>query len=500
MEARFGTDGVRGVANSELTPELALALGRAAARVIRAERFLIGRDTRRSGTMLQAATSAGLASEGADVVDLGVLPTPGVAWASSHHNLPGVVVSASHNPFHDNGVKLISPGGLKLEDEVERAIERELDDLLAGEGDSRARPSGDGVGRLLSDLEAGEGYMDHLISALEHRRIDGMRVVLDVANGASAAIAPRVLSRAGAEVTLLAGEPNGSNINDRCGSTFPENVAEAVVAAGAELGLALDGDADRLVAVDHLGRVVDGDVLLAMFAVDMAERGRLAGNAIAVTVMSNLGLHRAMSARGIQVRQTPVGDRHVLKALAQDGLVLGGEQSGHLVFRHLATTGDGILTALLLCDLVRRSGLSLADLAGPAMVRFPQHLASVTVDHPDRLDSAEAIWAEVASVEAELAGSGRVLLRASGTEPVVRVMVEAQSEDEARSHVERLCSVVCDSLGRQSADSSSSGSLGRQSAHSGKASESAGSMDGAEAGNQVAADPSAGFSRATAIQ
>lgn len=442
MGARFGTDGIRGVANAGLGAELVLALGRAAARVLPARTFVVGRDTRLSGPLLQAALSAGLASEGADVVDLGVLPTPGVAWVSAERSLPAAVVSASHNPFSDNGVKLFAAGGAKLPDATEEAIEEELDRILVGDGGTPKRPTGPGVGLLQADPGASDAYMEHLVSVTEGRSLDGLEVVVDCANGAASAVAPEVLRRLGAAVHVLAAEPDGTNINAGCGSTHPELVAGEVTARGAHVGLALDGDADRLLAVDHTGALVTGDELLALFALDLAARGRLAGNTVVVTVMSNLGLRLAMESAGIAVRETPVGDRYVLESLDADGLALGGEQSGHIVFRQLATTGDGTLTAVLLLDLLRRSGRPLADLAGEAMQRLPQVLRNVAVADPRTAVAAPQVQEAVAALEEELGSTGRVLLRASGTEPLVRVMIEAEEEHTAHRAAEQLCEVV----------------------------------------------------------
>jgi phosphoglucosamine mutase len=437
---RFGTDGIRGVANAELGAELVMALGRAATRALGAERFLVGRDTRRSGPLLQAALSAGMASEGADVIDLGVLPTPGVAFLSAQRGVPAAMVSASHNPFADNGIKLFAAGGLKLPDAIEAAVEAELDAVLAGPVD--ASPVGHGVGRLWSEPDAHRAYVDHLVEVLDGRDLSGLRVVVDCANGAGWAVAPEVFERLGAEVRAIADRPDGANINDGCGSTFPERLAAEVVASGADIGLALDGDADRLVAVDHNGVSTTGDELLALFAADLAGRGRLAGNTVVVTVMSNLGFRLAMAEKGIAVRETPIGDRYVLEALNADGLTLGGEQSGHLVFRELATTGDGILTGVLLLDLLRRTGRSLADLAAEAMRRLPQVLVNVAATDPAQVVASDDVRAEVEAVVAELGDSGRVLLRASGTEPLVRIMVEAADEDLAHLVVARLGAVV----------------------------------------------------------
>jgi len=458
---RFGTDGVRGRANVVLTPELALALGRAAARVLavpgssgRRGRFLVGRDTRRSGPLLQAALSAGLASEGAEAVDLGVLPTPGVALLSANHRAPGAVVSASHNPFADNGVKLFAAGGLKLDDEVERRLEAELVRLVVEGGDGATgaaaggagdadggRPAGDAVGTLVSWPDAGTEYQDHLVAALDGRTLAGLRVAVDCANGAASALVPGVLRSLGAEVAVLHDRPDGRNINQGCGSTAPDDLQRLVAAGGFDAGLALDGDADRVLAVDQAGSLVDGDQMLAVLALDLQKRGELAGGAIVATVMSNLGLRLALAERGVKVVEVAVGDRHVLSALEEGDLALGGEQSGHLVFRRLATTGDGLLTGLLLLDVVRRRGRPLAELAG-VMTRLPQVLRNVAVARTDTLEAAEGLWAEVAAVEDELGASGRVLLRASGTEPLVRVMVEAPTRDQAETAASRLEAAV----------------------------------------------------------
>jgi phosphoglucosamine mutase len=443
--ARFGTDGVRGTANAELTAELALALGHAAARVIRAPAFVVGRDTRRSGTLLQAALSAGLAAEGADVVDVGVLPTPGVAYCAEQRALPAAMVSASHNPFADNGIKLFGPGGTKLAVEVEASVEAAIDAVLGA--DAVPGPTGRGVGTIASDDGAAAAYRRHLAAALDGRRLDGLRVVLDCANGAAAGVAPGAFKALGAEVTTLGRDPDGANINDGCGSTHPEALAAAVPATGADLGLAFDGDADRVVAVDHTGSVVHGDRLMALFTVDLASRDELTGNTVVVTVMTNLGFRLAMAERGIQVLETPVGDRHVLMALEADGLALGGEQSGHIVFRHRATTGDGVLSGLLLADLLVRSGRSLPELADGLMEQLPQMLVNVRVADAGRLSAAAPVWAAVREAEARLGDTGRVLLRPSGTEPLVRVMVEAATEDEATEVAQSLAGIVERSLG-----------------------------------------------------
>ena len=447
MRLTFGTDGVRGVANSELSPELALALGRAAARVLGTAGFVIGRDTRISGPLLQAAVTAGLSSEGADVIDLGVIPTPAVAMAAADRGLPAVVVSASHNPYPDNGVKVFGPGGTKLDETRERRIEEELGALLTGAVAHHELPSGAGIGRVTSGgPDAVEHYLGKLTATLGGRRLDGLRVVIDAANGAASALAPGLFSSLGADVTARHVCPDGTNINAACGSTHPEDLQAEVVRIGADVGLALDGDADRVVAVDAAGQLVDGDQVMAMCAVDLAGRGDLAGATVAVTPYTNLGFRLAMREAGVAVHETPVGDRHILAALDANGWVLGGEQSGHIIFRHLAPTGDGMLTGLQVLDLMARTRTSLAGLAG-VMTRLPQVLRNVRVADVGLLDSAAAVWSAVEEEESGLAGRGRVMLRASGTEPLVRVMVEADDPAVAEAVAARLCRVVEGALG-----------------------------------------------------
>jgi phosphoglucosamine mutase len=442
VRTRFGTDGVRGVANVELTPELVLALGRAIARTISAETFLIGRDTRRSGPMLQAALSAGLASEGAGVVDVGVLPTPALAWLSATRDAPAIVISASHNPFADNGIKLFAAGGAKLGADTESAIEDELERILDPSIKGPRSLEGHGVGSLATESGLGESYVEHLGTLLEGRRLDGIRLVVDSANGAASELAASVFERLGAEVVAIGCDPDGTNINAGCGSTSTETLASAVVEHEADLGLALDGDADRLLAVDGNGAPANGDELLALFALDLAERGQLAGNTVVVTVMTNLGFRLAMEQRGILVKETAVGDRHVLAALDQDGFALGGEQSGHIIFRRLATTGDGLLSGLILADLMTRAGKPLAELLDGLVARVPQVLVNVPVPNTELLDGAEAVWSAVAEEEARLGDAGRVLLRPSGTEPLVRVMVEADGDGVAEEIAQRLSTLV----------------------------------------------------------
>jgi phosphoglucosamine mutase len=442
---RFGTDGVRGVANAELTPELVLRLGRAASRVIGGDdaTFYVGRDTRVSGPLLQAALTAGLAAEGASVVDLGVLPTPGVAWLSAADGVPAAMISASHNAFADNGIKFFAAGGRKLPDEVEERLEAELDRLAHPElGVDRAR-----IGTDLRPVRSVAGdaitrYCDALVASLEGRRLDGLHIVVDCAHGAASDVAPAVLRRLGAGVEVIHAQPDGVNINAGCGSTHPESLQRSVVALGADAGLAFDGDADRVLAVDASGAVVDGDQLIAICALDLRSRGGLKDDTVVVTVMTNLGFHLAMAEHGVHVEQTAVGDRYVLEALARGGWSLGGEQSGHVIFSELATTGDGVLTGLQVLDVVRRSGRPLAELAS-VMTRLPQVLENVRVrDRDALLDDAAALDAEVAAVEAELGDHGRVLIRPSGTEPLVRVMVEAPTPAQASAAAARLVAAV----------------------------------------------------------
>jgi phosphoglucosamine mutase len=442
---RFGTDGVRGIANAELTPELVLALGRAAARVLGDGPFLVGRDTRISGPLLQAALSAGLATEGADVVDLAVLPTPGVAWLSAADQRPAAMISASHNPYPDNGVKFFMAGGRKLSDETEAALEAELDRLIADPAASPRR-TGAALGRLIPG-EGHDRYEEALAASIEGRSLGGLSIVLDCANGASSAVAPAVLRALGAHVSVLYDAPDGVNINDGCGSTHPESLQREVVARGAAVGLAFDGDADRVLAVDHTGALVDGDQLIAICAVDRRSRGRLPGDTVVVTVMANLGFRQAMAGHGIALIETDVGDRYVLEEMEKGGWSLGGEQSGHVVFGDLATTGDGVLTGLQVLDVMVRTGRSLADLAG-VMVRLPQVLRNVPVA-TRRADAPgfDDVCLAVKAVTAELGDRGRVLVRPSGTEAVVRVMVEAMTVEEAETACETLCQAVRRSLG-----------------------------------------------------
>ncbi|MGI8939487.1 MAG: phosphoglucosamine mutase [Iamia sp.] len=441
MTLRFGTDGVRGAANTELTPELAMALGRAAARTLGSGPWLVGRDTRVSGPLLHASFASGLASEGADTVDLGVIPTPGVAHLCAADQVPGAMISASHNPFADNGIKLFQTGGLKLDDARQDEVEAALESIEAeGIPGSDQRPGGQLVGALRSAPDAWERYATHLEDGvLEGRRLSGLRIVIDCAHGASSSAAPRVLARLGATVTVLHADPDGTNINDRCGSNHPEVLQAAVAARGADAGLAFDGDADRVVMVDADGELVDGDQLIALLALDLRDQGLLRDDAVVVTVMTNLGFRQAMGSHGIEVVDTPVGDRHVLAALEERNLSLGGEQSGHVILRDRTTTGDGLLTGVSVLDVMVRTDRTLAELAG-VMARLPQVLVNVAVERsPDLMDR---LAPDIAQAEIALAGRGRVLVRPSGTEPLVRVMVEAPTEAEARQVAEDLAARI----------------------------------------------------------
>ena len=438
----FGTDGVRGLANGDLTAELALDLSVAAAHVL-ADRgdfeghrpfAVVGRDTRISGEFLEAAVVAGLASAGVDVLLLGVLPTPGVAHLTGTLGADlGVMLSASHNPMPDNGIKFLARGGRKLDDAIEIAIERRLREPWE-------RPRGGDVGRVRPYDQAADDYVTHLIGAIDHPLV-GFKVVLDCAAGAASEAGPRALAGAGAEVVAIHATPDGLNINDRCGSTHLESLQEAVVREGAAVGFALDGDSDRCLAVDHEGTVVDGDQILAILAQSLHEQGRLAKDTVVATVMSNLGFVHAMREAGIGVRQTKVGDRYVLEAMNISGYSLGGEQSGHVIMSDHATTGDGILTALSVLERMATTGRSLQDLAA-VMTRLPQVLVNVPGVDKARADDDAVLAAAVAEEEAVLAGQGRILLRPSGTEPIVRVMVEAPTHEQAHGVADRLAHVV----------------------------------------------------------
>jgi phosphoglucosamine mutase len=446
MARLFGTDGVRGLANQDVTAELALGLSVAAAHVLgergafhgNRPRAVVGRDPRASGEFLAAAVVAGLASAGVDVYDAGVLPTPAIAYLTGDTGAAlGVVLSASHNPMPDNGIKFFAAGGHKLPDEVEDEIEARL-------GTAWERPVGPSVGRVTPMPDGATRYITHLLDTLPHR-LDGLRVVIDAAHGAASTVSPEVFRLAGAEVVVIGGEPDGLNINDAYGSTHMEHLQKAVVAHDADLGIAHDGDADRCLAVDAEGNLVDGDQIMAILAVAGKDRGSLVADTLVATVMSNLGLIQAMESHGIRVHQTAVGDRYVLEAMRASGYSLGGEQSGHVIMLDHATTGDGVLTGLQVASRVAETGRSLGELAS-VMTRLPQVLINVNGVDKGRVESDDVLQTAISREQADLDGFGRVLLRKSGTEAVVRVMVEADTEDRARGVAGRLVEVVRERL------------------------------------------------------
>ncbi|GAB7048662.1 phosphoglucosamine mutase [Catenuloplanes indicus] len=443
MGRLFGTDGVRGKANADLTPELAMSVAVAAAHVLaEADRShpplaIVGRDPRASGEMLEAAVVAGLASAGATVLRVGVLPTPGVAYLVGETKADfGVMVSASHNPMPDNGIKLFAAGGHKLPDDIEAKIEAAIEANNGG----WTRPVGAAIGRVHDLLDGADHYVKHLVASTPHP-LAGIKVVVDCANGAPADVAPAAFSEAGAEVVVINAEPDGLNINDECGATHLESLQAAVVEHGAHLGIGLDGDADRCLAVSAAGEVVDGDEIMGILAVAMHEAGALTDDTLVTTVMSNLGLRIAMREAGIKLRETKVGDRYVLDELRASDLALGGEQSGHVVMPAYATTGDGTLTGLHLMARMAATGKSLAELAS-IMTKLPQVLINVPVSDRAAVASAPAVKAAVAEAEVELGDTGRVLLRPSGTEQLVRVMIEAATAETAQRVAERVADVV----------------------------------------------------------
>ena len=444
----FGTDGVRGLANRDLTAELALALAASAAHVLGDAGQLtadgsrpvavVGRDPRASGEFIEAAVVAGLASAGIDVLLAGVLPTPAIAYLTERHGASlGVMLSASHNAMPDNGIKFFDAHGFKLPDSIEDAIEARLQEPWE-------RPTGSAVGRVRTLPAAAQDYIEHVLDVVE-RPLTGLTVVVDCANGAASAVSPEAMRRAGAQVVAIHASPDGLNINEGCGSTHMEDLAAAVLEHQADIGIAHDGDADRCLAIDARGDVIDGDQILAILALSMRDRGTLAHNTVVATVMSNLGFRIAMQGEDIDVVSTAVGDRYVLEEMRTAGYALGGEQSGHVVILDRATTGDGVLTALALLDRMAETGLSLRDLAG-VMTRLPQVLINVDGVDRSRLAESPEIRAVVETVEAQLGSSGRVLLRPSGTEPLVRVMVEAPTAEAARDAAEAIAASVRASL------------------------------------------------------
>jgi len=433
---RFGTDGVRGVALTELTTDYVQCLGVAVAQVLDGGTWLIGRDTRESGELLEFALTQGLHAQAQTVQSCGVLPTPALALLSARRGVPAAMITASHNPYSDNGVKIFAVGGLKLTDDVESSIEARLEGVLAdGAIASASKASADVV------VDAVTEYVQHVVSLFPPGCLAGVRVVLDCANGAMSVAGPAAVAALGADVIVMHATPNGTNINAECGATHPASLVNAVLEHGAHAGLAFDGDGDRVIAVDNEGRIVDGDRLIALAALQLQAEGRLTGNAVVVTVMSNLGFHRAMQAAGIAVVATAVGDRYVLEALDAGGYSIGGEQSGHVIYRDLATTGDGLLAGLRLLHHTHSSHRSLAEMSRDVMTALPQVLVNVRVAdrHPD---IAIELTSELAQAEAALGGEGRVLLRASGTEPLVRVMVEAATDAVAHDVANGLADIV----------------------------------------------------------
>jgi phosphoglucosamine mutase len=441
----FGTDGVRGVANRELTPELAFRLGRVGAYVLttrgQGSRIAVGKDTRISGDMLESALIAGVLSMGVDVLRLGVISTPGVAYLTRHlHADAGVMISASHNPVEDNGIKFFGGDGFKLLDDVEDEIES----LLHEDKDTLPRPIGPAVGRVY-DEPAVNAYQKFLMGTVKNR-FDGLHIVLDCGHGAASQIAPEVFQKLGAKVTVLNAQPDGVNINVGCGSTYPHVVQRAVLETEADLGLSFDGDADRLIAVDATGQVVDGDFVMAICANALHQKGLLKNDTVVATVMSNLGFVKAMEGLGIHVERTAVGDRYVMEAMRKGNYTLGGEQSGHIIFLNHTTTGDGILTALQLVNIVVESGKSLAELRS-IMVRYPQLLENVRVTDKRAWKENARIQDALGAAEARLGDSGRILVRESGTEPIVRVMAEGPDEGVLRECVGSIVKVIREELG-----------------------------------------------------
>ncbi|HHT01435.1 MAG TPA: phosphoglucosamine mutase [Firmicutes bacterium] len=441
MERLFGTDGVRGIANQDLTPELAYRIGRASAAFLGArqgkKQVLVGRDTRRSGTMLEAALAAGICSVGVDVFLAGVIPTPAVAYLVRADDLmAGFVISASHNPAEYNGIKLFGGDGFKLPDEVEDEIAA----LVSSPEDELPRPTGATLGQVLPAQGAHQRYIEYLTACCPIE-LHGKRFILDCAHGAATTVAPQAFRNLGAEVIVLNDQPDGLNINAGCGSTDPSDLQRAVLANGADAGFAFDGDADRVIAVDERGQIVDGDQILAICGTALLRQGRLPGKTVVATVMSNIGLELALRRAGIELLRTKVGDRYVLEAMEEKGYGLGGEQSGHIIFRHLATTGDGTLSALQLSGTVYKDGQSLAAQAA-IMERFPQVLVNVQVKDKEQALASAALRAAIAAAEQCLAGRGRVLVRPSGTEPLVRVMVEGPEQESVQQLAEQIAAAL----------------------------------------------------------
>lgn len=441
MGKYFGTDGVRGVANQGLTPELAFRLGRFGAYVLtkgkKRPKIVVGRDTRLSGEMLESALISGMLSIGCDVFRLGVITTPGVAFLTRHLEADaGVMISASHNPFEDNGIKFFGADGYKLSDETEAEIES----LLIQKDDNLPRPTGEEVGRVTDQLDAAQAYLEHLKQTID-TDLCGMHIVVDCANGAAYELAPMLLRDLGADVTTISANPDGVNINVDCGSTHPKRLQEEVLKQQAHLGLAFDGDADRLIAVDENGNVVDGDQIMSICGAYMKENGTLKGDTIVTTVMSNIGFFKAAEKLEIATEQTKVGDRYVMEKMREGGFNLGGEQSGHIIFLDHNTTGDGMLTAVQLLRVVKDKGQTLSDLAG-VMTKYPQLLKNVPVKDKEGWEQNSAIRSAIESVESALGNEGRVLVRPSGTESLIRVMAEGPDEELLQKYVDQIAEEV----------------------------------------------------------
>lgn len=448
MGKYFGTDGVRGIANSELTPELAFKIGRFGGYVLTKDKerpkVLIGRDTRISGHMLEGALVAGLLSIGAEVMRLGVISTPGVAYLTKALGAQaGVMISASHNPVQDNGIKFFGPDGFKLSDEQELEIEA----LLDSEEDTLPRPIGKDLGQVNDYFEGGQKYLQYLKQTVDED-FSGIHVALDCAHGATSSLATHLFADLDADVSTMGASPNGLNINEGVGSTHPEALAAFVKEKGADVGLAFDGDGDRLIAVDENGQIVDGDQIMYICAKYLNEQGRLKHQTVVSTVMSNLGFYKALEAQGIKSVQTAVGDRYVVEEMKKNGYNLGGEQSGHIIFLDYNTTGDGLLTALQLVNIMKATKKPLSELAGE-MKKYPQKLVNVKVTDKQEAIANEEVQRVIREVEEEMAGNGRILVRPSGTEPLVRVMAEAPTNELCDQYVERIAAVIRERFGAQ---------------------------------------------------
>jgi len=446
MGKYFGTDGVRGIANTELTPELAFKLGRMGGYVLTKQserpKVLVGRDTRISGQMLEAALVAGLLSIGAEVMRLGVISTPGVAFLTKAMGAEaGVMISASHNPVADNGIKFFGGDGFKLSDEEEAEIERLLD-----QEDTLPRPTGGDVGVVSDYFEGSQKYLQFLKQTIDEEDFTGLRIALDCAHGATSSIAPHLFADLEADIVTIGTSPNGTNINNGVGSTHPESLREVVIKEGADVGLAFDGDGDRLIAVDENGKIVDGDIIMYICAKYFHEQGRLKKDTLVTTVMSNLGLYKALEKEGISTKQTAVGDRYVMSEMREGGYSIGGEQSGHIIFLDFSTTGDGMLSALQLVNIMKATGKKLSELASEVQ-KYPQKLVNIKVTDKNAVAENPRVAEIIQQVEQEMAGNGRVLVRPSGTEPLVRVMVEAETEDACETYANRIAEVVKNEMG-----------------------------------------------------